>query len=109
MTSGQTVFLALEALPPDLRDLTLWAGIEDREQALGLLPQSRPRNGARVASPQCSILHPGKGSLAELDVARQHRAIQLLIKPDILTCYRQACNPLFSFMADHRIMPEHSS
>jgi len=79
----------LEAPPPDLRDLTLWAGIVDRERVQPPLPQSRPWDGARVASPQCSILRPGRESIAELDTARQQRTIHLLIKPDILTCYRQ--------------------
>jgi hypothetical protein len=78
----------LEAPPPDLRDLTLWAGIVDRERVLSPLLQSRPWDGARVASPQSSILRPGKESLAELDHAKQQRTIHLLIKPDILTCYR---------------------
>jgi hypothetical protein len=78
----------LEAPPPDLRDLTLWARIVDRERADGPLPQSRPRNGARVASPQSSTLRPGGSSLAELDAARQQRTIHLLVRPDILTCYR---------------------
>jgi len=81
--------LELEAPPPDLRDLTLWARIVDRERILHPLPQSRPWNGARVASPQSSILRPGGSSVAELDTARQLRTIHLLIKPDILTCYRQ--------------------
>src|SRR5580704_6832433 len=79
----------LEAPPPDLRDLTLWARIVDWERTSLPLPQSRPWDGARVASPQSSILRPGRESLAELDTARQQRTIHLLIKPDILTCYRQ--------------------
>ena len=77
-----------EAPPPDLRDFTLWARIVDRERILNPLPQSRPWNGARVASPQSSILRPGGSSVAELDTAWQQRTIHLLIKPDILTCYR---------------------
>src|SRR5262245_35647689 len=78
----------LEDPPPDLRDLTLWARIVDRERLSRPLPQSRPWDGARVASPQRSTLRPGRVSLAELDAARQYRTIHLLIKPDILTCYR---------------------
>src|SRR5215471_3958860 len=80
----------LEALPPDLRDLTLWARIVDRERIEHPLSQSRPWTGARVASPQCSILRPGESSLADLDTPGQLRTIHLLIKPDILTCYRQS-------------------
>ena len=80
---------SLEALPPDLRDITLWARIVDRERIVHPLPQSRSWTGARVASPQCSILRPGESSLAELDTLRQMRTIHLLIKADILTCYRQ--------------------
>lgn len=78
----------LEAPPPDLRDLTLWARMVDWERAVGSLPPSRPRNGARVASPQSSTLRPGGASLAELDTARQYRTIHLLVRPDILTCYQ---------------------
>ena len=91
MNNKENVSLELEALPPDLRDLTLWARIvADRERIDNPLPQSRPWNGARVASPQRSILRPGESSLPELDAARQHRTIHLLIKPDKFTCYRQA-------------------
>jgi len=83
--------LDLEAPPPDLRNSTLWARIVDWERADGPLPQSRPRNGARVASPQSPTLRPGGSSLAELDAARQQRTIHLLVRPDILTCSRQRC------------------
>ena len=88
MRNRNQIRLDLEALPPDLRDLTLWARIEDRERVRCPLPQSRPWNGARVASPQSSILRPGGASLAELDHARQQRTTHLLVKPDILTCYQ---------------------
>src|SRR3954452_2255930 len=95
----------LEALPPDLRDLTLWAGIADREQALDPLLQSRPWDGARVASPQSSILRPGGESLAELDVAWQMRTIHLLIKPDILTCYQHPAGGSFGHLEATPLVP----
>ena len=89
MNNKQQRRIELEAPPPDLRDLTLWARIAERERALGPLPRSRPWDSARVASPQSSTLRPGGGSLAELDAARQQRTIHLLIKPDNLMCYQQ--------------------
>src|SRR6185369_10903741 len=52
--TGKKAFPELEAPPPDLRDLTLWARIVDRERVQRPLPQSRPWDGARVASPESS-------------------------------------------------------
>jgi hypothetical protein len=81
----------METLSPNLWDLTLWARTAG-SGAAQLLPQSRPWVGARVASPQSSILRPGEESVAEPDAAVQHRTFHLLIKPDILTCYRHLCD-----------------
>ena len=40
--------MKLEALPPDLRDLTLLARIDDRELALGSLPDPGPESALEL-------------------------------------------------------------
>jgi hypothetical protein len=77
----------METPSPNLWDLTHWARTAGSGAAL-LLPQSWPWVGARVASPQRSILRPGEESVAEPDAAVQHRTNHLLFKPDNLTCYQ---------------------
>jgi hypothetical protein len=54
----------------------------------GVAPAVLPQVGARVAAPHRSTLRLAVRSLADLDTRRQHRTFHLLIKPDILTCYK---------------------
>ena len=90
--------LDLEALPPDLRDLTLlgqnWLVCRLRRWGRALRPQTNSGAwvDARVASQQRSIPRPGDCSLA----AERNRTFHLLIKPDNLTCYQH--EPLISLV-----------
>jgi len=55
----------MEALPPNHRDFSLWARIagSGASPMFGLLLQSRPWVGARVASQQRSVFRSGDRSL----------------------------------------------
>ena len=80
----------LEALPPDLRDLTLFCHPIEGPSRSGAYPPL-PAYGL---APQSALgFHPWRAlsSAAVRSRIRQtsNRTIHLLIKPDILTCYRQ--------------------
>src|SRR5579872_2245845 len=92
---GTGALLNLEALPPNLRDLSP-LGPECRREAPGPLSRPGPLGtallhsgcwvGARVASLPGPIPRPGASSVAE----QENRTDHVLIKPDILTSYQQA-------------------
>src|ERR1700756_4891750 len=83
---GRGASLPLEALPPDLRDLTLLG--QNGLARLGTVRRRPSHSGAwvdaRVASQQSSIPRPGNCSVA----AEWNRTFHLLIKADNLTCYQ---------------------
>ena len=80
----------METLSPYLWDLTHWARTAGWGASYTCSRSPGPWVGARVASPQRSILRPSEASLADSMLPDQHRTNHLLIKPDILTCYQQA-------------------
>src|SRR5579862_9945669 len=94
---GTGALLNLEALPPNLRDLSP-LGPECRREAPGPLSGPGPLGtallhsgcwvGARVASLPGPIPRPGASSVAE----QENRTDHVLIKPDILTSYQQVWN-----------------
>ena len=82
----------METLSPTLWDLALWARTAGSGAAF--TAPAVPALGRRSSCVPAVALSSATGvkSLAELDAARQHRTFHLLIKPDILTCYRQSSN-----------------
>src|SRR5579864_6566705 len=90
---GTGALLNLEALPPNLRDLSP-LGPECRREAPGPLSGPGPLGtallhpgccvGARVASLRGTITRPGATSVEE----QENRTDHVLIKPDILKSYQ---------------------